>query len=116
MAILSLRRNWTAGLDLFRIIRRHRELTWEMTRRELTDRYAGQALGALWTFVHPAILMGVYIFIFVFVFAVKIGGTYEMPRDYTTYLLAGLIPWLTCSEAMSKGSAVLVGNSNLVKQ
>jgi lipopolysaccharide transport system permease protein len=116
MSILSPWRNWLAGRDLIYILRRHRQLTWELTRRELTDRYAGQMLGILWAFVHPAILIGVYVFIFVCVFAVKIGGTHEMPRDYTTYLLAGLIPWLTCSEAMNKGATVLTGNANLVKQ
>ena len=116
MAIMSLRENWNAGRELFNVVRRHRQLTWEMTRRELTEKYAGQMLGTIWAFVHPAIMMAVYVFIFVFVFKVKMGGTTDMPLDYTTYLLAGLIPWLTCSESMSKGTGVLVGNSNLVKQ
>src|SRR5262249_24186212 len=40
----------------------------------------------------------------------------DLPRDYTTYLLAGLIPWLMCAESMSKAALVLVGNANLVKQ
>src|SRR5207248_1336205 len=43
-------------------------------------------------------------------------GTYEMPRDYPTYLLAGLLPWLACAEAMMKGTGALVANANLVKQ
>ena len=34
----------------------------------------------------------------------------------TTYLLSGLIPWLSFQESMSKGSTVIVGNANLVKQ
>lgn len=116
MSILGVRTNVRAGRELIGILQRHRQLTWEMTRRELADRYLGQVLGTLWAFVHPAILIGVYIFVFVVVFAVKMGGSYELPLDYTTYMLAGVIPWLTCSETMSKGAVVLVGNANLVKQ
>ena len=39
-----------------------------------------------------------------------------MPLDYTTYLLAGLIPWMAFQESMAKGATVIVGNANLVKQ
>jgi lipopolysaccharide transport system permease protein len=87
-----------------------------MTKRELTEKHAGQMLGVLWAFVHPAIQVAVYVFIFVVVFAVRIGGTEQMPRDYTTYLLVGLIPWLACADAMMRGTGVLIGNANLVKQ
>ncbi len=114
--ILSPRRNWQAGRELLGVVLRHRQLTWEMTRRELTEKYAGQMLAAVWAFVHPAVMIGVYLYIFVFVFKVKLGGSYEMPRDYPTYLLAGLVPWLACAEAMMKGTGALVGNANLVKQ
>jgi lipopolysaccharide transport system permease protein len=116
MNTLSLQANWRAGRELLGLLKRHRQLTWEMTRRELTEKYAGQMLGVFWALVHPAIQIAVYVFIFAVVFGVRMGGTYELPRDYTTYLLAGLIPWLMCSESMSKGTVVLISNSNLVKQ
>jgi lipopolysaccharide transport system permease protein len=60
--------------------------------------------------------MGVYVFIFAYVFKQKIGGTVELPLDYTTYLLCGLIPWLSFQESMNKSASVIVGYSNLVKQ
>jgi lipopolysaccharide transport system permease protein len=60
--------------------------------------------------------MAVYVFIFVFVFKVKIGGTREMPLDYATYLLSGLIPWMSFAESMTKGSTAILSNANLVKQ
>jgi lipopolysaccharide transport system permease protein len=116
MNALNLHANWKAGWELFGLLKRHRQLTWDMTRRELTERYAGQILGVLWAIVHPGIQIAVYVFIFAYVFGVKMGGTSDLPRDYTTYLLAGLIPWLMCADAMAKGSVVLVSNANLVKQ
>jgi len=60
--------------------------------------------------------MGIYVFIFAVVFKIKIGGTSEMPLDYTTYLLSGLIPWLCFQESMAKGVGVIVANASLVKQ
>ena len=46
----------------------------------------------------------------------KIGGTAELPLDYTTYILSGLIPWMAFQESMNKGATVILGNANLVKQ
>jgi lipopolysaccharide transport system permease protein len=95
---------------------RHASLIWEMSKREFTDRYAGQFFGSFWAFGHSLILMLVYVFVFTFVFKIKLGGSYEMPLDYTTYLLSGLIPWMAVQEAMSKSTTVLAANANVVKQ
>lgn len=102
--------------ELIRLLTRHRELTVEMAKREITDRYQGQVFGTFWALAHPLILILVYIFLFVAVFKVRLGGTREMPLDYTTYILSGLIPWLMIQDAMAKSSTVIVSNANLVKQ
>lgn len=102
--------------EIYDLFTRHRQLTFEMTKREIQERYLGQVFGVLWALGHPLILMGVYIFIFVFVFKIKLGGTVEMPMDYTTYLLSGLIPWLCFQESMAKSSMAIIANSSLVKQ
>lgn len=116
MSLMSGRAHWLAFREVFGLLTRHRQLTWEMTRREIADRYAGQVLGAFWAIGHPLVLMAIYVFIFAKVFQVRIGGTAELPLDYTTYLLSGLIPWMAFQESMSKGTTVILGNANLVKQ
>ncbi len=116
MSLLSARTHWQAFSEVLTLLTRHRQLTWAMTRREISDRYAGQVLGTLWAVGHPLALMGIYVFIFGYVFRLKIGGTRELPLDYTTYLLAGLIPWMAFQESMAKGATAIVGNANLVKQ
>ena len=98
------------------LLYRHRALTMALVRREILDRYIGQMLGAFWVFGHPLILVSVYIFIFQYVFKMRVGGTEDMPLDYTVYILAGLIPWLTFAEALSKGPTVMHVNASLVKQ
>ncbi len=116
MPILSARRHLHAFQELLALLTRHRQLTWAMTRREIADRYAGQMLGTFWAVGHPLALMAIYVFIFGYVFCMKIGGTQQLPLDYTTYLLAGLIPWMAFQESMAKGATVIVNNANLVKQ
>jgi len=87
-----------------------------MARREISDRYLGQALGTFWAVGHPLFMMAIFVFIFAYVFKMKMGGTYQLPRDYTTYLLSGLIPWLCFQESMGKGVGVILAYANLVKQ
>jgi lipopolysaccharide transport system permease protein len=98
------------------LLTHHRELTFEMARREVSDRYAGQALGAMWAVGHPIFMTGLYVFVFAVVFKTKIGGTFEMPLDYTTYLLSGLIPWMAFQESMNKSCTAIAANASLVKQ
>lgn len=102
-----------AFIDLFR---RHHLLIWEMSRRELRDRYVGQVLGSAWVIGHPIFLMLLYATIFNYIFPAKLGDSYELPRDLTTYILAGLIPWLTAQDIMNRSTMAISGNRNLVKQ
>jgi lipopolysaccharide transport system permease protein len=95
---------------------RHWRLTWELAKRELSDRYKGQVLGLIWAIGHPLILISIYIFVFAIVFQTKITGGHGFEGDYTTYLLAGLIPWLTFQETLAKNVSVIIANSSLVKQ
>jgi lipopolysaccharide transport system permease protein len=102
--------------ELIDLLLSYRQLTWEMTKREISERYVGQVFGTFWTIGHPLVMMAVFVFIFAVVFRVKVGGTYEFPFDYPTYLLSGLIPWMAFQESMNKGATVIVANANLVKQ
>jgi lipopolysaccharide transport system permease protein len=114
---LAERETWkSAWRNLVGLFTRHRQLTLEMARRELSDRYQGQVLGLGWAILHPVILLGVYVFIFAYVFKVRIGDAGSTPLNYTAYLLAGLIPWLAFQESLAKSSTVILGNANLVKQ
>ncbi len=108
--------HFQAFTEVILLLTRHRDLTWEMTKRELSERYAGQALGLFWAIAHPVFMIALYVFIFAFVFKMKIGGTVEMPLDYTTYLLSGLVAWMSFQESMTKSCTAITANAALVKQ
>ncbi len=116
LSAIDPRYNLQALRELAVLLIKHRTLTLEMARREITDRYAGQFFGLFWTFGHPLVLILVYVFVFRFIFTSRVGGAVAIPMDYSTYLLAGLIPWITFQEAMSKASAAIINNANVVKQ
>jgi len=102
--------------ELILLLSRQRGPTLEMAKRELSAEHRGKALGGFWGFFQPLFLLAVYAFIYGVVFKAKIGGTHELPRNFTIYLLSGLVPWFAFQLAMSRSSGVIVGNANLVKQ
>ena len=116
MAVRLATGYFQAFQEIVSLLTRHRDLTFAMARRDLSDRYAGQAFGLLWSIVHPLFQIGLYIFVFAFVFRTRIGGTVQLPLDYTTYLLSGLVAWLGLQEAMIKSCTAISTNASLVKQ
>lgn len=103
--------------QLIKLYARHRQLTWEMIKRDITDRYAGQMFGSAWAIGHPLFLMAIYTVVFSYIFSLRMGGGQsDFPFDYTTYLLSGLIPWIAFQEVMSKGTTAILANADLVKQ
>jgi lipopolysaccharide transport system permease protein len=116
LSALNPRANIGAIRELAELFTKRRQLTFEMARRELSDRYVGQFCGLFWTVGHPLILIAVYVVVFGYIFKSKLGGTQEMPYDYTSYLLSGIIPWLAFQESMAKASTVIINSSALVKQ
>jgi lipopolysaccharide transport system permease protein len=107
---------WDACREVIGLLTRHRQLTFELARRELTERHSGQVLGVAWAIAHPLVLMGIYLFVFAVVFRQKVGGTIEMPLDYPAYLLAGLVPWLAVQDCLSRSTTAITANASLVKQ
>jgi lipopolysaccharide transport system permease protein len=105
-----------ASSELLALVRARRPLLLELTKRQAFAEHAGKTFGAFWGIFQPLFLFAVYAFIYGVVFAVKIGGTYELPRNFTIYLLAGLIPWLVFLMLMAKATTLLTANAALVKQ
>lgn len=111
-----LRGNFGAFAEISRLLIRQQALIVALARREIGERYAGQALGLLWSIGHPIFMLGLYVVVFAFVFKVRLGESVDLPRDYSTYLLSGLIPWLGIQEALSKTTVAITANHQLVKQ
>ncbi|MEW9679310.1 ABC transporter permease [Pseudomonas sp. TE50-2] len=116
MSILSFQDLISPFLQLRLLLTRYRELTLEVSRREITERYSGQFLGTFWVFAHPLFLIALYVFVFAVVLRAKTAGVDSGGVNYTAYLLAGLIPWMAFQEAMGKACHAISSNASLVKQ
>ena len=98
-----------------RAVLRHRHLCWELVRRDLTDRHAGQILGPVWLFAQPLVLIALHLFLFAVVLPARgLGGSGDL--GYVVSVLAGLIPWLAIQDSLLRGVTSVATNANLVKQ
>ena len=115
LRVLDFNANLHAVQEAADLLWQRRALLFEMARRELTDRYAGQALGSAWAIIAPTLLMATYLFTFTFIFKGRLGAD-DNGAGYMAYVLAGLVPWLGLQDGLSRASMAIVGSSNLVKQ
>lgn len=114
--LLDPRGYWQAFRELGQLLFRQRMLTLEMAKREMAAEHAGKLFGRFWGLFQPLALLAVYAFVYGVVFKAKIGGTYELPRNFTIYLLSGLVPWFAFQLCMSKAASVVPANAAFVKQ
>ena len=94
----------------------NRALVWVLAKRDVQDQHLGRALGSFWTLFQPLFLMTVYVFVFTFVFATRIDNGSDKVLDYSVYVLAGLVPWLTLQQVLARSPSAIVGSAAVVKQ
>lgn len=99
--------------ELIKNILKNRYLLLLWIKREIRARYAGTAGGLIWAMLVPLFTIGLYFIFFSLVLKIKIPEV-AGSSGYFYYLLAGLIPWMSISEALARSSSCLVDNSFLV--
>jgi lipopolysaccharide transport system permease protein len=88
---------------------RFRQLIALLVARELKVRYKRSVLGMLWTMLNPLVLMVVYTVVF----------TTIMPstqKNFSIFLLSGLLPWLLFSTALTQGMTSVLTNQDLIRK
>jgi lipopolysaccharide transport system permease protein len=98
-------------IELIRELWRNRELTLELTRRELFQGHTSHVFGGLWALANPLITLLLYFLVFRYIFPSRVGD-----RSGEVFLLAGLVQWVVLAEVMVRASHVGQQNANLVKQ
>jgi ABC-2 type transport system permease protein len=94
-----------------------RELTLNLTLRELRGKYKRSVLGWTWSLLNP--LSTVLIYSLVFSFFLKIQPPTGDPsglHNFALFLLCGLLAWNFLSSAMNESMGSLVGNGNLIQK
>ncbi|MEM1177244.1 MAG: ABC transporter permease [Acidobacteriota bacterium] len=86
----------------------------EFVRRDFDGRYAGSALGFLWSLVQPAFQLVLFYFVFATVMRIPLIG--ERTDNFAIFLFCGLLPWLAIHEGISRSTTAITDNANLVKK
>jgi len=96
---------------------RHRQLIWQLTKRDVMGRYRGSMLGLFWSLVNPLLMLAVYTFVFGFVFRAKWGiAEPETKLDFAIILFVGLIVYNIFSECMNRSPGAILSQPNFVKK
>ena len=85
----------------------YRGLLLNLTQRELKARYRGSALGFLWTFVNPMLLMAVYAMVF------GVIQRNSIPH-FTYFIFVGLLPWLWFATSVGSGASAISDRRDLL--
>lgn len=94
-----------------------RDLTLNLTLRELRGKYKRSVLGWAWSLLNP--LAAVATFAVVFRFFLKVPVPVGDPSGlhvFALYLVCGLLPWNFLANGIIGGMGSVVGNANLIKK
>ena len=98
---------------VLRTVVRNRALLRQMVVRDVTARFVGTSLGAVWNLIQPFILLCLYTFVFGVIYRVRfqVEGVGFVP-----FLFCGLWPWLAFQDACLRSVTVIVENAQLMKR
>ncbi len=88
---------------------KYRELLRNLVMRDIKVRYKRSFLGFVWVMLNPLLMMLILNMVFSEVFRIT-------TKNYTAYLLSGIILWNFFSQSTSTAVISLTGNSNLIKK
>jgi lipopolysaccharide transport system permease protein len=93
----------------------HRSLIYQMSKREVVGRYKGSAMGLLWSFFNPVLMLIVYTFVFSVIFKARWPHV-DNNLEFAGILFAGLIVYSLFSECASRAPSLILSNVNYVKK
>ena len=106
-------------MALVRTVVKNRSLFAQMTKRSVEMRYRGSALGLVWSFVQPLIMLCVYTFVFSVVFKSRWGvdvSVGDSKGAFAVIMFCGMTMFNLFAEAVSNSCGCITGNPNLVKK
>lgn len=92
-------------------------LIYQLTKRDILQRYRGSTVGLAWSVITPLIMLALYTFVFSYVFQARWGKGEELPRDmYALILYTGMILHAQLAECLNRTPGLMQNNSNYVKK
>ncbi|HVS63135.1 MAG TPA: ABC transporter permease [Thermoanaerobaculia bacterium] len=93
----------------------HLFLLRELVKRDFQSRYAGSALGFLWSLLQPLWQLALFTFVFSVVLEVSLAGQ-ARTDSFPIFLFCALIPWIAVQEGVSRSTTAITDSAQLVKK
>ncbi|MFV3307176.1 ABC transporter permease [Pseudomonas sp. NY15181] len=103
-------------LAFWRSILTHRSLIFNLVKRDVVGKYRGSAMGLLWSFFNPVLMLTVYTFVFSVVFKARWQGGSGSKVEFALVLFAGLLIFNLFSEVINRAPNLILNNANYVKK
>ena len=88
----------------------------QLTRRDIAARYQGSAVGLLWAFFSPVLMLLVYTFVFGYVFQARWMGAETDRSFFALNLFAGMIVHGFLAECVVRSPGLMQQHTNFVKR
>jgi lipopolysaccharide transport system permease protein len=95
--------------------RQHGFLLWLWLKRDLKSRFAGSIGGLAWALLLPLFTVLLFYVVFALVLQVRVPEL-ASERGYFLYLLAGLLPWLSIADGLSRAAGSLAGQEQFLQK
>ncbi len=99
------------GVAQVRGVVAHRRVLRTLVERDLRVRYAGSALGWVWTVLDPLLMSLIYLLVFTVILQARQTGN----QPYLLHLVTGLFLWQWFAQNMSETARALLQESRLVQ-
>lgn len=93
----------------------YRSLLFQLIRRDVVGRYRGSAMGVLWSFAHPLLMLAVYTTVFGTFLKSRWAGS-DNSWDFSIILFVGLIVFNFFAECVNRAPGLIIANTNYVKK
>jgi ABC-2 type transport system permease protein len=105
-----------AVADSLKMFYQKRWLIRYMAQRQVARTYQGSYLGLIWAFLSPLLMVALLTLIFSELIGIKFREvTGNSSLNFGIFLYCGLLPFLTYSQALSRGVSIIQRNNNLVQ-
>ncbi len=106
----------TSPIAPFSSLIRHRELIWDLVKRDFVGRYKGSVLGVAWSLFHPVFMLVIYTLVFSVAFKARWGAGEESKVAFGLILFSGMIVHGLMAECLNRAPTLIIGHANYVKK
>jgi lipopolysaccharide transport system permease protein len=101
---------------MFNDLLKHRELLWDLVKRDFIGRYKGSMLGVVWSLFNPLFMLAIYTIVFSVAFKSKWGTGDESKVSFALVLFSGTIIHNFFAECIGRAPSLIISHPNYVKK